>query len=221
MRDWREWLLAAALTALGASVLTGALISGLWDASVAPLIATLVVAAGMVGPSIWALARSRPVGLLRFRPIDLLWGVGLGVALCLTAGALAGGAHFPSIVTIGGAPSLEWWIEDAAWGILAAPAVEELFFRGVLLVSLFTILRRLTGSVVAGLAAALVSTGLFVLLHTVTAQTSPAYAASLALLGLAASGVVLLTGRIAGAVILHAVYNTAIVVLGLVGTMVV
>lgn len=220
VRRWREWLLAFALMSLGASVLIGALVDGLWDSSIAPVVATAVVMIGMIVPVVGALARSRPAGLLRFRLIDLLWGVGLGTALCLARGVLSGGGEFPAAPTIDGAPSTEWWVVEALGGVVIAPAVEELFFRGVILVSIFTLTRRAAGPVVAGVAAALVSTGLFTLLHVVTAEASIADVASVALLGVTASSVVVLTGRIWGAVLLHAVYNTAMVAIGLVGALV-
>ncbi|WP_322409916.1 CPBP family intramembrane glutamic endopeptidase [Microbacterium invictum] len=216
VRAWREWLLAVSLVALGLGVLLGAAVSAAWPGPAASVFATVVVVGGMMAPIVWGFTRSRPAGLLRFRPTDLLWGVGLGVALCLVRGVITGG-EFPSFTTLGGLPPAEWWIVDAFGGIFVAPVVEELFFRGILLVSVFTLLRRPVGYVAAGAVAALVSTGLFILLHAVTAGTDPTDITSLAMLGFIAAGIVLLTGRIWGAILLHAVFNTAAVAIGLIG----
>lgn len=218
VRFWREWTLAIALVALGAGVLVGALIEWAWDSSLAPVVATGVVGLAMLAVVISTFSRSRPAGLLRLRPLDLLWGIGLGVALCIVQGILAGPAPLPSTTTINGAPGSEWWIVDALGAVILAPAVEELFFRGVLIVATFTVLRRPLGHVAAGISAALVSTGLFVMLHAIAGEAAGADVLGLAMLSLTASGVVLLTGRIWGAIVLHAVYNTAFVVLTLVGT---
>ncbi|NYF15544.1 hypothetical protein HDC37_000356 [Microbacterium sp. AK009] len=218
VRAWREWLLAAALVALGIGVLVGALIEWAWDASVAPLIATGVVGLAMLAVVVLAFSRSRPVGLLRLRPLDLLWGIGLGVAVRIAQGFAAGPAPLPSTTTIDGAPASEWWTVDLIGAVVFAPVVEELFFRGVLLVAVFTILRRPLGHLAAGIAASLVSTGLFVLLHALPGPAQGTDVVGLTLLSLVASGVVLLTGRIWGAIVLHAVYNTSFVVLTVAGT---
>lgn len=216
VRAWREWLLAVSLVALGLSVLLGAAVNAAWTGWIASVVATVVVVGGMMAPIVWGFTRSRPAGLMRFRPTDPLWGLGLGVALCLMRGVITGG-EFPSFTTIGGMPPTEWWIVDAFGGIMVAPVVEELFFRGILLVSVFTLLRRPVGHVAAGAVATLVSTGLFILLHAVTEETDAADITSLGMLGLIAAAIVLLTGRIWGAILLHAVYNTAAVAVGLIG----
>lgn len=217
MRRWNEWLLAIALVCLGVGVLFGAVIDWAWDAPIAPLVGTVIVGVAMIVPIVLAFLRSRPIGFLRFRPLDLLWGVGLGVFVRLVQGLLSGAEPLPTMATIDGRSS-EWWPIEASGAVVVAPVVEELFFRGVLLVTLFTILRRLVGHTAAGIIAALVSTGLFVMLHALAGEAETEQVIGLALLGFTASGVVLLTGRIWGAILLHAVYNTSFVVLVALGT---
>ena len=64
------------------------------------------------------------------------------------------------------------------------------------------------GRLTAGLVALLVSTGLFVLVHGLDRSTLAAGCVlSLALLGLVCGLLVLLTGRIWGAVLVHVVFN--------------
>ncbi len=217
MRRWNEWLLAIALIGLGIAVLAGAVIEWAWDSSVAPLVGTAVVGLGMVATIVLAFTRSRPVGLLRFRPLDLLWGVGLGVGLRLAEGLIAGPQPLPTFATIDGRVS-EWWALDAVGAVVTAPVIEELFFRAVVVVTFFTILRRLVGQVAAGVIAALVSTGLFVMTHALAGAADIGPVIGLTLLGFVASGVVLFTGRIWGAIVLHAIYNASFVALSALGT---
>lgn len=224
VRRWREWTLAWALIGLGIGVLAGALIDWAWDAPAAPVVATLVVWIGMIVPIVYAFTRSRPAGLLRFRLIDLLWGVGLALLLRIAVGWVdlwvGGTGALPSYRTVDGALPADWWLAGALGPILVAPLVEEFFFRAVVLVSLFTVLRRPLGHLSAGIIASLVSTALFVLAHSVSGQLTTAEVMSLAALGLTCSALVLLTGRIWPAVILHACYNAIFVSLALVGTFV-
>ncbi|MDF2492885.1 MAG: hypothetical protein K0Q58_1463, partial [Microbacterium sp.] len=61
---------------------------------------------------------------------------------------------------------------------------------------------------------------LFVLLHQLTGSLGATWAAgaAIALVGLVASALVLVTGRLWGAVITHVVFNASYVALALVGT---
>ena len=82
MRPWNVTVLAVALVGVGLGVVGGGLLARAplpW----APFASTLVLWAGMLAAVGFAFARSRPAGLLKARPIDLLWGVGLGFALRL------------------------------------------------------------------------------------------------------------------------------------------
>ncbi|AZC12329.1 CPBP family intramembrane glutamic endopeptidase [Microbacterium sp. ABRD28] len=223
VRRWREWAFAAGLIGLGLGVLVGAVVEWVWDSPWAPVVATVLVWIGMVVPTVLAFRRSRPVGLLRFRAVDLLWGVGLATALRLIQGWLAAGGGagaLPSFTTVDGALPAGWWLTDLLGPIVIAPPVEELFFRGLLLVTVFTMLRRPLGQVAAGIIAMMVSTGLFVLAHTLTGTATADAVITTALLGLTCAAIVMLTGRIWGAVLVHAAYNPSYVALAAIGTLV-
>ncbi|GAA5205031.1 CPBP family intramembrane glutamic endopeptidase [Microbacterium kyungheense] len=217
---WREWLIAASLLALGAGVLCSAALAMLnpagWTAiaaSIVPLVAMLVVV-------VWAFSMSRPAGLLRVRGIDVLYGLVLGGALrvvqgWLSAGDAASGA-FPSLLRVDGRVPAGTWITDVLAPVTVAPVIEELFFRGVLLVSVYTVLRRPLGKVSAGVVAVVVSTLAFAIAHSLAAGSGAVV--GVALLGLVCALLVMLTGRIWGAVLVHIVYNAMFVALALVGT---
>lgn len=217
---WREGLLAIALMALGAGILAG---FGALQLGAPPVVSTLCIWAGMLVAIVIAFARSRPVGLLRVRAVDLLWAVGLGLIVRLVqgwaAGASGAGAPFPALPTVDGRLASLWWFDGALAPVLIAPAVEELFFRGVVLVALFTVLRRPFGSFAAGLTALLVSTALFVAAHAIGGPATAADLVSLGALGGVCGLLVLLTGRIWGAIGLHLVFNALGVGLALLGTL--
>lgn len=217
---WREGLLAIALMGLGAGILAGfaALQLG------APAsVSTLLIWAGMLVAVVIAFARSRPIGLLRFRAVDLLWAVGLGLLARLVQGWVAGAngtaAPFPTLPTVDGQLANFWWLDSALAPVLIAPAVEEFFFRAVVLIALFTVLRRPFGALTSGLTALLVSTGLFVAAHAISATTATVEGlVSLGVLGGVCGLLVLLTGRIWGAVGVHLVFNALGVGLALLGS---
>jgi len=219
---WNEWLLAGALISLGLAILGGAVITTFWQSPWAAASATLLLWVGMIVPIVVALVRSRPAGLLRFRALDALYGVVLGALLRITQGwlelAAGGSGALPSAPRVDGAIPTSWWVMDAAAAVTVAPVVEELFFRGVLLVGLFTVLRRPFGVAAAGIVALLVATGVFVIVHGLAVPLAIDHALSLTLLGLVCGLLVLLTGRIWGAVLVHAVFNGTYVVLALAGT---
>lgn len=212
---WRESLLAIALVAVGAGILAAAGVRGLGLGGTIP---ALIIWGAMIVPVVIALARSRPIGLLRFRAVDVLWGIGLGVLVRLVQGWAEGAnAAFPRLATVNGAPAAGWWFTDLIAPVLVAPIVETFFFQGVLLVALYTVLRRPVGGFTAGFAAVLVTTALFVFAHAVTGATAVSDVVALSALGLVAGVLVLLTGRIWGAVLVHLVFNAtgaAILVIG-------
>ncbi|MBW9111723.1 CPBP family intramembrane glutamic endopeptidase [Microbacterium ureisolvens] len=216
---WREGLLAVALISLGAGVLLGALVAAVWDSPWAAASATVIVWIGMLLPIAWAFTRSRPIGLLRIRALDVLYGLVLGALLRTTQGWLEGldgtPALLPTLVQVDGVVPLSTVVFDVVAPVVVAPVVEEFFFRGVLLVALYTVLRRPFGKFAAGLAAALVSTALFVLMHGISSVGDVSGVVSLSLLGMVCAMLVLLTGRIWAAVLVHAVYNASYVALGL------
>ncbi|KAA9107785.1 CPBP family intramembrane glutamic endopeptidase [Microbacterium rhizomatis] len=97
---------------------------------------------------------------------------------------------------------------------LISPVVEETFFRGVVVRALGDGLRSV-GPAIAGTVAVAVSTGAFVALHAVSWGASIPVAALVgtAGVGLGTSILVVLTGRLGGAIIAHIVFNTLGVVL--------
>lgn len=210
---WRESLLAIALGGLGAGFVAGFFLPS--------TLATVCVWLGMLVAIVIAFSRSRPVGLLRFRPVDLLWAAGLGLLVRLVQGwAAAADGHpapFPTLPTVDGHLASGWWFEGALAPVLIAPPIEEFFFRGVLLVALYTVLRRPFGGFTAGLVALLVSTGLFIAAHAVTEALTVPSIVAVGVLGLVCGLLVLLTGRIWPAVGVHVVYNALGVVLALAG----
>jgi len=221
VRPWRALVLAIALIGVGLGVVLGTLVTVLVP-SAGGMAATAVLWLGMLAPIVWAFTRARPAGLLRIRFIDLLWGVGLGILLRMTQGWIAvaagGSGALPSYPSIGGSLPSGFVFTDVLAPVVIAPVIEEFFFRAVVLVSLYSLLRRPVGSVVAGGVAVVASTGLFVMLHTLSGALAVDAVLSLALLGLVCGLLVMLTGRIWPAVLVHVVFNASFVVLALAGT---
>lgn len=125
VRTWREGLLAVALVALGLGMLAGV---GAQQLGAPPVVGTALPWAGMLVAIVIAFTRSRPVGLLRVRPIDLLWAVGLGLALRLAEGwlqAASGDATLPSLTTVDGHLPCGWWVDGVLAPVLVAPAIES------------------------------------------------------------------------------------------------
>ncbi len=230
-RTWREggsttarWnleLLGWAVLALGVGVLAANAAALLLPAAVAGIASQAAIWLAFAVPIVLALRRSRPRGLLRFRALDLMYGLVLGVALRFAQGALegAGGvpAAWPSTFSIDGRLPSGFALE-AASGSLVAPPLEEFFFRGVILVVAYTVFRRLSGRVAGGIAAAAISTGLFVIAHLLVSGLDATAVLSLVLVGAVASALVLGTGRIWPAVVTHVVFNATGFALVAVGT---
>ena len=159
--------------------------------------------------------------LLRFRPVDVLLGVGVG----LLARALATGVEFAVYGTSSPAVfprMLPTGFADAALQVFAlviaplvlAPVIEELFFRGVVIDAV----RGRTALPGSTAIAVVSSAAIFALLHLLgvsTAQAALAGGLSAFGLGLGAAILAVTTGRLGGAVIAHAVFNATIVLLSL------
>lgn len=217
VRPWNLTLLSVALISVGVGVVGGALI-GRIGSPWAGAASTLVLWVGFGVPIVVAFARSRPVGLLRVRALDVLYALVLGGALRMLQGVLEGPhALFPTVATLDGALPTGWWLSDALPAVLVAPVLEEFFFRGVLLIVVYQLLRRSAGSIAAAFAALLVSTGAFILMHLTGGPLSMADAISLGLVGSTCALLVLLTGRIWGAVLTHVVFNATYFALVLAG----
>ncbi|MDE0545404.1 CPBP family intramembrane glutamic endopeptidase [Microbacterium sp. C7(2022)] len=219
---WRERLLAVAFISLGIGVLGAAAVETLVEASWAPVLANALMLLGMIVPIAWAFLRSRPAGLLRFRALDLLYAVALGVLLRVFSGwldvVLGGAGAFPSYTSINGGLGSSWLLSDVLLPVAVAPVVEEFFFRAVLLVSLYTVLRRPLGGASAGVIAVVVSSAVFMLMHSLTGALTVSGVLGIGVLGVVCATLVMLTGRVWGAVLVHAVFNASWVVLALVGT---
>jgi len=220
VRRWNWRVLAAALVLAGLGLIVSGVVGSLSGltlgfVSTAVLWGFLTVAVG------YAFSRGRPAGLLRFRATDMLWGLGMGLALRLLNGWLSGAntVPFPTSAAASGSSVLEWWFANAIAPGLIAPAVEEFFFRTVILITVFQMLRRGVGSLAAGVTAALVSTGGFVLLHAAFTMLPLTAGLQLFAVGTACSALVLLTGRIWGAVLTHATYNLTYFALVAVGVL--
>ena len=185
----------------------------------APTVSLFALWAGLLGAVVWAFVRARPAGILVFRPTDLVWGLGVGLGLRLVQGLLsdANSAPFPSSASFFGM----LWVGNAgdvfAAGF-AGPVIEEFFFRAVLLVALYQLFRWSLGHVAAGVTATLASAGAFICLHAAFGALSLSDGLQLFLVGVACSGLVIMTGRIWGAVLAHIVYNVSFVLLGVLGT---
>lgn len=214
---WDTSVLAAVGIGGGAGVVVAGLVARI-PAPWAPAVSLLVLWAGMLAAVAFAFTRARPAGLLALRPTDLVWGVGVGLALRAAQGFASGAnsAPFPSSNVKTGEGPAEL-LGDALAAGLAGPFVEEFFFRAVLLVALFQLLRRNLGYVAAALTATLVSAGAFICLHAAFASLSLADGLQLFFVGAACAALVVLTGRIWGAVLAHVVYNVTFVLLGLIG----
>jgi hypothetical protein len=187
------------------------LLEMVWQSPLAGMVSLLVLWVAFGGVATYALVRSRPVGLLSFRAVDLLFAAGLALALRIVQGwveaAEYGSAAFPSMPLVDGRPSPEWVLTDVVGAVVIAPVVEEFFFRAVILVTVYGLLRRRFGELAAGVAGVLASTGLFVLTHALLRDMDLTAAISVLLLGLVCGALVVLTGRIWGAVLLHIGFN--------------
>ncbi|MEN2740505.1 CPBP family intramembrane glutamic endopeptidase [Microbacterium sp. X-17] len=222
VRRWNWGMVGWAVLALGVGVLAGAAAAQFIGGELGSLLSTLALWVAMVVPVVVALRISVPRGLLGFRPVDLLYAVAFGILLRLAQGWLqsaAGPLGFPSYITADGQLPTGWWFTDALAPILIGPAVEEFFFHGLVLVAIFvSVLRASRDRSVAGAAAVLLSTGLFLLAHAVVSPLPWYTAVALLLLAVTNGLLVVLTGRIWPAILTHVVYNGSFVVLALVGT---
>jgi membrane protease YdiL (CAAX protease family) len=223
VQHWGWEVVGWAVLGLGAGMVAAAALNEFAPQPLGSTLSLLVLWVAFAAPVIFAFARSRPRALLRFRPLDLVYGIALGILLRFAQGwieMLAGGSGaWPSYPSAGGELPGGWLFDELLAATLVAPVLEEFFFRGLVLVAVYTAVRRIAGRGVAGFAAALVSTGLFVISHAVLAPIPWDAAVSLTLVGLVNSLLVLLTARIWAAVLVHVVYNGLWVALATVGTL--
>lgn len=224
----RRWGLADAAVGilLAVALLLGVGGTFLADQHLALLLSYLVVWVPLCGTVLVAcyLRGSRSLARdfgLRFRPIDLLWGLAVGMLARVFAslveiggyGQMGGGA-----VTLGETVHDGWWWFGALIApVIVAPVIEELFFRGLLLRAT---LKYLTGAVVMRNAVAIVLSGaVFAVLHVLEAGSGTVAVVvgiSTFGFGLAAATLVILTGRLGGAIIAHITVNALGFVPGLI-----
>ncbi|MDJ0338408.1 CPBP family glutamic-type intramembrane protease [Cryobacterium sp. PH31-O1] len=217
-----------------------------------PLLAAIVVAGAYAYAGQHGLGAPETVGrlaggirsmrsLLRlsFRPIDLIWGLAIGL-LARTLASLVEVWGYGSIGTAGATFDQTvydfWWLFGALLApVLLAPVVEELFFRGLVLRAVYgqVATSRVPstgksrqnvptqsgrGSTPWAAPLAIGVSGLtFALMHLVTIDAGSTavivvVGVSTLIFGLAAASVSLATGRIGGAIVAHVTFNGLVMV---------
>jgi membrane protease YdiL (CAAX protease family) len=210
----------AALLGLGFGVLVGSIVA-LMPVPWAPEASQISLWAGLTIAVLYAFATHRPAGLLGIRGVDFLWGIALGVGLRFAQGILSQAdiRTFPSLSDIAGGASHDFSFLIVPSAAIVGPLVEEFFFRGVLVVAIYQVLRRQVDHLVAAFASLLASAGGFVLLHVAFSPLQLSDAVQLSLIGGTCALLVLLTGRIWGAVLAHVTYNILYLALALAGSL--
>jgi len=222
VKPWDESLLAISLVTLGAALLLAALIRGLSPAPGASTVADLVVLIGMLVVCVLAFRRAKPRPLLTVRPVDLVFGIAAGLLLRVIQGVLAvaagGDGAFPSYPPLVDSAGMVWTAVDVVTQIMVAPAVEEVFLRGVLLVTAYSVVRRIAGRGAAVCAALAVSILGSIAVHSTGSGLSwDAWVAPL-VVGFVTGAMVLATGRVGAALVAHVTFALTFAGLALIGT---
>lgn len=217
VRRWDGVVLAVGCASGAAGAIAAVIIaqSGVSSPAVVSLVTFWM---GMTVGIIFAFARARPAGLLRITPSDVLWGVSCGLALRIVQGWVSTPQAFPSTGYPGSSVPMEWWVSTFVPATVVAPIVEEFFFRALVLVAVYQLLRRTVGGLAAGTTALLVSAGLFVIAHAIFTGLSSSESLQLMFVGAVCAALVLLTGRIWTAVVAHLSFNLAFLLLSVAGT---
>jgi len=161
------------------------------------------------------LGRKRGTWRLDFRPIDLLWGIGVGLLARAVATLVEIGVYgHPGALYL--APFSSSTVDLVFFAVfsigaplLASPLIEELFFRGVVLDAIRGTSRSTAATVIAVGGSAV----LFALFHAIAAQSAPGMLSaglSTLLFGVLVGTLAVATGRLGGAVIAHIVFNAAL-----------
>lgn len=220
MRKWNATVLFVALLCLGSGALASTVVRlGVGDGWSQP-VGLLLLWFALAVATVFALSRGVPAGLFRFRVLDLLWGVGAGLLLQWLHGVIisTSSTPFPGFQGTDRSIPADWWWSNFLTAGFLGPIIEESFFRVVVLVSVYATLRRTVGVLGAGVTALLVSSGFFVLVHGLNGIMSLQDGIQLFAVGGLCATVVLLTGRLWGALIAHVVYNLLYLALVIVGT---
>jgi membrane protease YdiL (CAAX protease family) len=216
-----------ALVVLAGSLLISRVVGSLVDGVDAPEWVFLAVSAAIgYGPSLgwfwyvrrrWAGGKARNTGW-QFRPIDLAWGPLTWIAAIVAQAAVAAivlGFDIPLTSNVedvaGGEITTTYVVGIVLTAVVAAPFVEELVFRGI-------ILRGLIGRL--GAIAAIVLQGiLFGVAHVDPARGAGNIGLALVLsaIGMVLGTTAFLTRRIGAGVVAHAILNGVVVTLTLTG----
>lgn len=152
----------------------------------------------------------------RFRAIDLLWGLSLGLVARAAASVLEMlffGRSGSGEVTLGAVDEGIWWIFGAIIApLILAPVIEEIFFRGILLPSIQRSAAGL-GERTSRVLSVIVSAVAFALLHLVAVDSSSSalvVGLSTLIFGLVTGVLVATTGRIGGAIVAHITFNALV-----------
>ncbi len=210
-------MLAIALVALGLALLVAAAIRGFNSAPVSSLIADAVVLVGMLTAVVIALLRARPKPLLRFSAVDLVYGLGFGLILRTLQGWMQTAAGGDGALPAMQAQGTSLLVVTGALA-LVAPVVSEVFLRGVLLVTAYSVVRRMTSPLPAMLTALGLSAAASVAVHAWNDGTSWEAWLTPIVVALVCGALVFATGRIWGAVLAHVVFSASYAVLAFIGT---
>ncbi|MFD5213438.1 type II CAAX prenyl endopeptidase Rce1 family protein [Microbacterium sp. NPDC058345] len=216
VKAWDESVLAIALVSLGISLLVAAAIRASDSALISALVADGVVLIGMLTAVVIAFLRARPKPLLRIRGVDVVYGLGFGLILRMVQGWLE--------VAAGASGALPAAPYEGAWAFaglgalsLAGPLIEEVFLRGVLLVTAYSVVRRMTSAAPAMITALLLSATASAVVHAWTGGTAWEAWLTPLIVALSCGALVMMTGRIWGAVFVHLVFSATHAVLAFAG----
>ena len=169
---------------------------------------------------------------LRFRPVDLLIGLAIGVVgriatVILTIVAIAATGYEPESGNLVLSPQPIWLVLNGlVIAVIVAPVVEELFFRGLLLRAIRNRVLRWKGreqpadaetqkrAVILAIA---ISSVAFMALHLYQSSSWTLFiilAGSTLVVGVLNAFVAILTHRLGGAIVGHVVFNGSAVLLG-------
>ena len=184
---------------------------GVW----VPLLGAVAVASGRLGAATLSSLR------LSVRPIDLIWGLGVGL-LARTGTSLIEIWGYGSIGSVGarlGETVYDgWWLFGVLLApVILAPFVEEVFFRGLVLRAVHDRAAAHGAQGAAAPIAIAVSGITFALMHLMaldlsSTATVAVIASSTLIFGLAVAWLALATGRIGGAIIAHITFNALVIV---------
>ena len=150
---------------------------------------------------------------------DIVAGVLVGMLLRIVQGYLSDASErpFPSLSEL---PT--GFVSDPFWGpasiVVLGAFVEEIFFRGLLLIPIFCLIRGRAGTWAAAGTSTSISTIAFVLAHVALAGNNLQEVVQLSLISTTCATLVLMTGRILPAVAAHLTYNLTFLLIAAIGS---